>query len=89
MGIASVGTKGVIWWGGTINSGVVQVFLAWIIAPFLSACFASIIFLITKYAVLLRRNPVMKGLIAVPIYFGLTAGLLSSKSNGILYHYTS
>ena len=53
-----------------------QVFLAWIIAPILSGCFGAIIFTITKYAVLVRSNPVMKGLVTVPIYFWLTACLL-------------
>ncbi|EAW12187.1 inorganic phosphate transporter [Aspergillus clavatus NRRL 1] len=33
MGIAALGADGIKWWGGDINSGVVQIFLAWIIAP--------------------------------------------------------
>lgn len=60
-----------------ISSGVIQVFLAWIIAPGLSACFGAIIFLITKYGVMLRQNPVMKAFVYVPFYFGLTASLLT------------
>jgi sodium-dependent phosphate transporter len=79
MGIATVGRDGIHWWGGNINSGVVQVFLAWIFAPLLSGAFASIIFLLTKYGILLRKNAVMKALITVPIYFGITAALLTSK----------
>ncbi|KAK4675081.1 Na+/Pi symporter [Podospora pseudoanserina] len=82
MGVAAVGADGVQWVGkgpgtGAINSGVVQVFLAWIIAPGLSAIFASIIFLITKYGVMLRKNPVWKAFIYVPVYFGLAAALLT------------
>ncbi|KXX76968.1 Phosphate-repressible phosphate permease pho-4 [Madurella mycetomatis] len=82
MGVASVGASGVTWVAegtGTvvISSGVIQVFLAWIIAPCLSACFGAIIFLITKYGVMLRQNPVMKAFIYVPFYFGLTASLLT------------
>ena len=80
MGVALVGTDGVIWAdfsSGEISSGVASVFLAWIIAPGLSAIFASIVFLITKYAVMLRSNPVLKGLMTVPIYFGMTAALLT------------
>ncbi|GAB1318028.1 Na+/Pi symporter [Madurella fahalii] len=82
MGVASVGASGVTWVAegtGTavISSGVVQVFLAWIIAPGLSACFGAIIFLITKYGVMLRQNPVMKAFFYVPFYFGLTASLLT------------
>jgi len=81
MGVASVGASGVQWVGsgggtGKINGGVVQVFLAWIIAPGLAGCFAAIIFLITKYGVMLRRNPVWKALFLVPVYFGITAMLL-------------
>lgn len=81
MGVASVGVNGVQWVGsgggtGAINGGVVQVFLAWIIAPGLAGAFGSIIFLITKYGVMLRRNPVWKAFFLVPVYFGLTACLL-------------
>lgn len=43
----------------------------------LAGIFGSIIFLITKYGVLLRSNPTMKGLILVPIYFWLTASLIT------------
>ncbi|CRK24567.1 hypothetical protein BN1723_018162, partial [Verticillium longisporum] len=49
MGVASVGAKNILWvgsGGGTnvISTGVVQVFMAWIIAPCLSAIFGAIIF---------------------------------------------
>ncbi|KAI5860406.1 phosphate transporter [Durotheca rogersii] len=83
MGIASVGAGKITWVAppgtqGTaiVNTGVVSVFMAWIIAPGLSAIFASIIFLITKYGVMLRKNPVMKAFALVPVYFGITASLL-------------
>jgi sodium-dependent phosphate transporter len=81
MGVASVGASGVQWVGsgpgtGAINGGVVQVFLAWIIAPGLSGAFGAIIFLITKYGVMLRENPVWKAFFLVPVYFGITACLL-------------
>ncbi|KAK3305931.1 phosphate-repressible phosphate permease [Chaetomium strumarium] len=81
MGVAAVGANGVQWVGkgggtGAINSGVVQVFLAWIIAPGISACFAAIIFLVTKYGVMMRKDPVKKALFYVPVYFALTAALL-------------
>jgi sodium-dependent phosphate transporter len=61
----------------SINSGVVQVFLAWIIAPGLAGAFAAIIFLLTKYGVMLRQNPVWKAFFLVPVYFGITACLLT------------
>lgn len=84
MGVAAVGADNVKWIGdpaegstAVITGGVVQVFLAWVIAPLLSGIFAAIIFSITKYAVLLRSNPVRNGLIAVPIYFTVAACLLA------------
>ncbi|MBE3048037.1 inorganic phosphate transporter [Candidatus Bathyarchaeota archaeon] len=79
MGVALVGAENIMWVDpeGGINSGVIQVFLAWIIAPGLSGAFAAIIFMITKYAVMVRSNPVVRGLITVPIYFGFTASLLT------------
>lgn len=51
--------------------------MAWIIAPGLAGVFASSIFLITKYAVLLRKNPVLKGLFLVPAYSAVTASLVA------------
>ncbi|QPC76095.1 hypothetical protein HYE68_006847 [Fusarium pseudograminearum] len=82
MGIGALGGKGVTWVGYNeqggvdIQKGVVQVFLAWIIAPMLSGIFGAAIFLFTKYAVLLRKSPAIKGLILVPFYFWLTASLI-------------
>jgi phosphate/sulfate permease len=78
MGIALIGADDVIWWGGDINSGVVQVFLAWVIAPLLSGVAGAIIFLITKYGILLRPNAALKALYTVPFYFLLTSSLLTS-----------
>jgi solute carrier family 20 (sodium-dependent phosphate transporter) len=80
MGIATVGANNVIWTdfgSGNIAGGVVSVFLAWVIAPALAGAFASIIFLITKYTVMVRKNPVMKGLMLLPLYFGMTAALIT------------
>ncbi|POR37705.1 Phosphate transporter [Tolypocladium paradoxum] len=82
MGIGAFGTSGVTWVGynknGSVNikEGIVQVFLAWIIAPVFSGAFGAVIFTITKYGVLLRSNPALKGLILVPIYFWVTASLI-------------
>ncbi|RSL84331.1 Phosphate-repressible phosphate permease pho-4 [Fusarium floridanum] len=82
MGVGALGGSGITWIGykenGSVDiqQGVVQVFLAWIIAPMLSGIFGALIFLFTKYGVLLRNNPAMKGLILVPFYFWLTASLI-------------
>ncbi|KAH2080943.1 phosphate-sensing transcription factor [Aspergillus fumigatus] len=77
MGIAALGSDGIQWWGGDINSGVVQVFLAWIIAPLMSGAFGAIIFLLTRYGVMERKNSVLKAFISIPIYFGITSALLT------------
>lgn len=83
MGIGALGSSGVTWvgynksGGVVIKEGVVQVFLAWIIAPVLSGAFGAIIFTITKYGVLLRSNPTAKGLMLVPFYFWLTGSLIT------------
>ncbi|PHH78886.1 hypothetical protein CDD82_2786 [Ophiocordyceps australis] len=82
MGVGALGRNGVTWVGyngdGSIDigDGVVQVFLAWIIAPLMSGAFGALIFTITKYGVLLRAKPVFKGLWLVPIYFWVTASLI-------------
>lgn len=74
VGIASLGVDGVNWgW-----NGVSQVFAAWAIAPGVAGAFAAIIFLITKYGVLQRSNPVRNAFISVPIYFAFTSGILCS-----------
>ncbi|KAJ4316147.1 Na+/Pi symporter [Fusarium piperis] len=79
MGVALVGADGIHWadFDKGISSGVASVFLAWIIAPGLAGAFGAVIFLITKYGVMLRSKPVWKGLYLTPIYFGITASLLT------------
>ncbi|KAL0635297.1 Na+/Pi symporter [Maublancomyces gigas] len=75
MGIATVGTDGVAWgWDG---KGVAQIFASWLIAPALAGSFAAIIFSITKYGVLKRSNPLKWGMVMVPVYFGITSGILT------------
>ncbi|KIV92870.1 hypothetical protein PV10_04134 [Exophiala mesophila] len=72
-GFATLGASGVNWsW-----KGVSQVFAAWGIAPGIAGGFAAIIFLITKYAVLERKNSLRNGLWMVPVYFGVTAAVLT------------
>ncbi|PKS05538.1 hypothetical protein jhhlp_008055, partial [Lomentospora prolificans] len=84
MGIAAVGADNIKWVGNAkdgstavITGGVVQVFMAWVIAPVMSGIFAAIIFSISKYGILLRKNPLIKGLYAVPVYFAVAGGLLA------------
>lgn len=80
VGIAAIGGDGVNWgW-----NGVSQVFAAWVIAPGIAGAFAALLFLVTKYGVMKRKDPVRAALISIPFYFGLTTGLLTSMS-----HYTN
>lgn len=75
MGVASIGVDGVVW--GWKGKGVAQICASWVIAPAIAGCFAAIIFLITKYGVLKRENPLRWGFIMVPIYFAFTSGILT------------
>lgn len=71
VGIAALGADGVAWgW-----DGVSEVFAAWGIAPGIAGGFSIIIFMISKYGVLERKNPVKAGLWMIPAYFGVTAGI--------------
>ncbi|TIC13758.1 phosphate transporter [Wallemia mellicola] len=73
VGIASGGAQSVNWkW-----DGVGQVFASWGIAPAISGGFAAIIFLITKYGILKRKNSATLAFIAAPIYFFVVAAILT------------
>ena len=61
-----------------INGGVVSVFASWLIAPCLAGVFAVILFTITKYLVLLRKDPVRRAFFLLPFYFGMTASLITT-----------
>ncbi|KAK0384722.1 hypothetical protein NLU13_7200 [Sarocladium strictum] len=78
MGVATVGVDGVIWadFSGGINGGVAQVFLGWVIAPAIAGALGAVTFLLTKYAVMVRRSPVLRGLMSVPFYAGVTGALI-------------
>lgn len=73
MAIATVGA-GEVNWGW---DGVASVFAAWAIAPGLAGAFGATIFLITKYGVMQRSNPVKFALFSIPFYFALTSGMLT------------
>jgi solute carrier family 20 (sodium-dependent phosphate transporter) len=76
-GIATVGVANINWLeNGTISAGVVQIFISWIVGPLMAGVFAAIVFTISAQTVLLRRNPLRKGLFAIPHYFGFTAAMI-------------
>lgn len=66
-----------IQWGWNNAKGVAAIISAWFIAPGIAGGFASVIFLLTKYLVLERKNSVRNGLLLVPVYFAVTAGILT------------
>lgn len=73
VGIATLGADGVNWgW-----KGVSSVFAAWVIAPVIAGCFGAIVFGISLLTILKRKNPLMAGLVMLPIFFGFTAGVLT------------
>ncbi|KAK5657543.1 hypothetical protein OQA88_3116 [Cercophora sp. LCS_1] len=84
FGIAAVGVNGVKWipkgvsGADILNGGVVSVFASWLIAPCMAGIFAVILFTITKYLVLLRKDPVKRAFFLIPFYFGMTASLLTT-----------
>ncbi|GIZ43866.1 hypothetical protein CKM354_000707900 [Cercospora kikuchii] len=73
VGFATVGANGVDWsW-----EGVSQVFAAWGIAPCVAGAFGALLFLFTKYGVMKSRNPLIVGMWTIPVFFGLTSGILT------------
>lgn len=71
-GIAANGAENIHWgW-----DGFSKIVASWFIAPCVAGGFAAVVFLITKYAILERRNSLRIALYAIPIYCALTAGVL-------------
>lgn len=71
-GIAANGAGGVHWgW-----DGFAKIIASWFIAPCVAGCFAAILYLITKYTVLERKNSLRNAMMVIPAYFALTAGVL-------------
>nr|CAG8435337.1 12328_t:CDS:2 [Entrophospora candida]CAG8436726.1 3095_t:CDS:2 [Entrophospora candida] len=68
VGISAFGTQSIDWG----YNGVGKIITSWFLSPAVAAVIASLIFLSTKYAVLRSTNSFNRGIIAVPIYFGIT-----------------
>ncbi|KAK9372147.1 phosphate transporter [Lipomyces chichibuensis] len=74
VGVATYGKDGVIW-GWT---GFSQIVASWFIAPAIAGCFAAILFLTTKYAVLERGDDALRNAFyLLPAYFCFTTAVLS------------
>ncbi|KAJ7104105.1 putative sodium:inorganic phosphate symporter [Mycena belliarum] len=76
VGIATGGAK-TVQWGWNDGKGVATIFAGFIIAPGIAAVFGAIVYLLTKYIVLVRKNSVRAALIASPVYFFTVACVLT------------
>lgn len=78
VGVATVGARGVQWgWNG--GKGLGAIFSGLALAPFCSAGFGAIIFLLIKLVVHMRKNPVPWAVWTSPFFF-LIAGTVCSLS---------
>lgn len=76
VGVA-LGGSGAVQWGWNGGKGLGTIYAGMVIAPALAAGFGAVIYLITKYAVLERKNPIKAGLIISPMYFFTVAAVLT------------
>lgn len=68
MGIAGYGGESVDWtW-----DGVIQIIVSWFLSPVLAGVIASIIYMITKYAILRQVDSVKWAFRLIPLYFFVT-----------------
>ncbi|KZV95716.1 putative Sodium:inorganic phosphate symporter [Exidia glandulosa HHB12029] len=76
VGVAVGGTDAVIWgWNG--GKGLATIFAGLLIAPSIAACFGAAVYLITKFVILVRKDPVKTGLVFSPFYFFVVAAVLT------------
>ena len=79
VGLAYRGGSAVVWIssgdGFDKLKGVVGVILSWVISPILSAILAVIMFFIVRTLVLRRKQPLKKGFIFMPVFYGLTIAI--------------
>ncbi|KAK4149643.1 phosphate transporter [Chaetomidium leptoderma] len=78
VGVAAVGAKNVQW-GWSDGSGLGAIFAGLCMAPFISACFGAIIFMIIKLSVHKRKNPLPWAVWTSPGFF-LIAGTVCTLS---------
>ncbi|KAG0076416.1 hypothetical protein BGZ93_000711 [Podila epicladia] len=64
-GIAAFGKDGVQW------PGIWKIVASWVISPVAAGVVCATLFMFTRYAVLQHDNSFQRGLIAIPIYFGV------------------
>ncbi|KAK4451274.1 phosphate transporter [Podospora aff. communis PSN243] len=78
VGVAAVGASKVQWgWSG--GTGLGAIFAGLCMAPFISGCFGAIIFMLIKFTVHMRKNPLPWAVWTSPAFF-LIAGTICSLS---------
>jgi sodium-dependent phosphate transporter len=78
VGVAAVGASKVAW-GWSEGSGLGAIFAGLAMAPFISACFGAVIFMLIKVTVHLRKNPLKRAVFTSPFFF-LIAGTICTLS---------
>ncbi|KAL2915950.1 hypothetical protein HK105_204373 [Polyrhizophydium stewartii] len=72
VGISAYGGNAVVWqW-----AGMGKIIASWFTSPVIAGILASIIYLITKFAVLRSKNALRAGIYAIPWYFAITLGIM-------------
>ncbi|KAL0935875.1 phosphate transporter [Colletotrichum truncatum] len=75
VGVGIAAEAGVSWsWK---DGSVSQVAASWVIAPFISAVFAAVLFGSLKFTILERQNSFEKAMKAIPFYLAFTAAVLA------------
>ncbi|RYN68856.1 Phosphate-repressible phosphate permease pho-4 [Alternaria tenuissima] len=73
---AGIAAQSPLSWGWKKGS-ISQIAASWVIAPFLSAAFAAVLFLTIKFAVHNRKDPFKWAMRLIPFYLAFTAGVLA------------
>ncbi|KAJ3094860.1 hypothetical protein HDU96_001432, partial [Phlyctochytrium bullatum] len=74
VGVSGFGTDAVNWgWDG---KGVAQIVTSWFLAPLLAGILATTIFTLTRVFILNSQNSLRRGIMAIPIYFGITTAIV-------------
>jgi solute carrier family 20 (sodium-dependent phosphate transporter) len=74
-GIACYGPSAINW--GYASGGVAQIVVSWVVSPVIAGVVAACLFLATKHAVLLRRQPFLWATRTIGLYFFATFAIIS------------
>ncbi|GAA5854926.1 hypothetical protein JCM8547_004122 [Rhodosporidiobolus lusitaniae] len=76
VGVATAGADSVQW-GWNDGKGLATIFAGFIIAPAIAGGFGAVLYLLVKFGVLMRKNPVPYALACGPLVFFLTAAVMT------------